>query len=711
MCNCNEADRPDAAAVPIAPIADPLAPAMRPSLVQAPLVQAEVPLAKTVTIVASDGIDASAAAADAAGARPVLREGCYAVTLQPVNGASSFGGTLRVDRSAPDGGTDNLIVSGDLYLIPPGGGPHDPLTPAVGANGPQPSRAAVASTPVVGKLLPRQRIPIFPRANYHSYLKVTSVSASPIPIGVRLEVDQFFYTHPAAGSFKGSFPTSASRKVSIQLVNSAPTLPLAGPRFEGTWVEAGVVKGRVTLQWVSKFFRTVTVELDTLAGAVAPAPVADGAGGTEYFDTIYAKHGWQLSVITNETDVPVPPGVSAADCWSAADLHALMSAHRNPSTDLDKEWRIHLMVVPAKLGCGRGVMYDQIAVPREGCASFSDDGYPTSDSANFGAAASQKQRDIPRAYLRSATHEITHTLNQIHQEQETAADNSIMTTTPSVADVLGGPASGAPGVFPDQINLAVNTNVRHHLNHMPDPVIRPGGWPFASWFGNSVPQAANHNQFDPAELDLAVTVPQGPVALGQPVEVSWSLANQTQGQLIVPNDLSLGALFTTITITDSSGTQRTFRPFVIACESAKLTVLDAGGSVSASHRVFWDSEGFAFPNPGGYRVSVAVTWSAGGIPVGIQKEAELFVEFPTSNADNEATGLVMAPEVGKWVALGGDAYHLTDAARRLAPLERGDGERPRLLAGFAGLLPNPERAAESPGGAKPAATRRRGKSR
>ena len=56
-------------------------------------------------------------------------------------------------------------------------------------------------------------------------------------------------------------------------------------------------------------------------------------------------------------------------------------------------------------------------------------------------------------------HELTHTLNQIHQEQETAADNSIMTTTPSVADVLGGAATGEPGVFRDQIKLAQNTNV------------------------------------------------------------------------------------------------------------------------------------------------------------------------------------------------------------------------------------------------------------
>ena len=187
-----------------------------------------------------------------------------------------------------------------------------------------------------------------------------------------------------------------------------------------------------------------------------------------------AKIGWQLTVVQDQLNVPVPGGVTPTNCWSSADLHALMTTVRNPATNLDTEWRVHMIVVPAKLGCSRGVMYDQIGVPREGCASFSDDGYPVCDSSNFGAAANQKQRDVPRAFLRSATHELTHTLNQIHQEQETAADNSIMTTTPSVADVLGGPATGEPGVFPDQIKLAINTTVRHHLNHMPDPGHSPG---------------------------------------------------------------------------------------------------------------------------------------------------------------------------------------------------------------------------------------------
>lgn len=710
MCNCQEP-----------PPAGPGSPRVVAAAVP-PVIPPEVPLAKRIPVdgAGADGIPEaglppgpSSGPVPGAGPLPppfkvcrsLLRGGCYVLSFQPSNKIAALQGTLRVDRSAPDGGPDNLIASGDLYRrrhLPspfPTSSPSTLLVPdfAEPAQPSQESVAAAASRPDSRPfpLPPSRQIPIFPRSQYHSYLKVISVSA-PVVVPARqactvtLVVEQFDYVHPPVGSFKGSFPVTASRTVTVVLTQAPAPTPFTGPHFVGHWFESGVDKGPVTLSWVSDLFRRATVEIDTLAGAVAPKPVPDGSGGMEYFNTIYARHGWDLTVINDQTNVPVPPGVDPADCWSAGNLHSLMAANRSPTVDLDTDWRIHLMVVPAKLGCGRGVMYDQINVPREGCASFSDDGYPVGDSSNFGLAENEKQRDVARAFLRSATHEITHTFNQIHQEQETTADNSIMTTTPSVADVLGGPTSGEPGVFPDQINLAVNTTVRHHLVHMPDPVIRPGGWPFGSWFGTNVPEASDRYRFDSSELGLAVTLAGDGVVLGQPVELSWALTNHSGAGLLAPNNVSLEGQFTSITITDADGRTSVFRPFTIVCDAVRIAELAPGDSVSAAHRVFWSSEGFAFPRPGLYRINVAVTWSAQGVPVGADSSIEVFVQYPTSTADNEAAGLVLNSEVGKWVALGGDAYHLTEATARLRELSaRAEADRePRLLAGFRDLLPH-----------------------
>jgi len=714
MCNCQETSATEAGGSGAQAVADTAAPVITP----------EVPIAGRVTI---DEAEPGAVGPPLPPAFPrlklcgrVLRGGCYAMTFRPTFSLVSFEGTLRVDRAAPDAGPDNIIVSGDLYkkplILPPDPNPSaGPAQPGQDQPTVPTSVAAAASTPTGDLVLPPlpffPSIPIFRRDRYHSYLRVTSLTA-PFAVPTRqpctatLVVEQFDYTQPPTGIFKGSFPATPSRTVTINLTQIT-TLPFGGPRFEGSWIQDGVDRGVVTLTWVSNFFRRATVEIDTLTGAVAPQPVPDGTGGTEFFDTIYARAGWQLSVVTDQTNMPVPAGVTPTNCWSSGNLHNLMATNRNPATNLDAEWRIHLVVVPAKLGCSRGVMYDSIDVPREGCASFSDDGYPTGDSSNFGVAANQKQRDIARAYLRSATHEITHTFNQIHQEIETTADNSIMTTTPSVADVLGGPTTGAPGVFPDQINLGMNNTVRNHLVHMPDPVIRPGGWPFNSWFGSGVPQAGDRHQFDPSELKLTVTGPADAVVLGQPFDLSWTLTNSGGGALIVPNDVSLEGLFTSMWITDPDGRQRPFRPYVIICDTVKLAELTPGASLAATHQAFWSSDGFAFPRPGHYRVRAAVNWSAGGIPVGVQDEIEVFIDFPVSAEDNDGAGLVMNTAVGKWVALGGEAYHLDEACRRLGTVASGaDESAPRQLAGFEGLLPDPDRvdpdaeddapAAESP---------------
>ncbi|MGW1344356.1 hypothetical protein ACWCOV_25180 [Kribbella sp. NPDC002412] len=634
-----------------------------------------------------------------------FKDGCYAVTFKPKGPARPLVGTLRVDRGAPDAGPDGVIVSGDLYTGAPPWVVQPVANPAPGQGGSVAASLSRGGLPF--ELLPVRRIPIHPRHRYHSYLSGTRLSAPAFTLGNRpcrltIDVDQFDYTHPAAGSHEGSFPASASRSLRFVLHRSSPSFPhpvFGGPSYQGRVFQGTVDRGSITLTWVSSYLRRAVLEIDVLTGAVAPAPVPHPSGtGSEYFDSVFAGARWELTVEEDQIDVGVPGGVDPNACWSSADLHNLMTTVRKASTNLDAEWRTHLIVVPAAMGCSRGVMYDQIDVPREGSASFSDDGYPASHSSNFGDAEDEMQRDVPRAYLRSASHEVTHAFNQIHQESETSADNSIMTTTPSVADVLGGPTTGAPGVFPDQINLGFNPTVRNHLAHMPDPVIRPGGWPFASWFPSGAPQAGDRELFDASELSLEVTVDTERAAFGAPVTVTWTLTNTSDAELIVPNDVRLEGLFATLTVTGDRGGERPVRPFVIECETVRLAPLAPGGRLTASYRLFWSTAGFALDRPGRHLVTVAVTWSTAGVPVGVAGQVELWVDHPTNDAENRDAALAMNPEVGKWVALGGNAYHLTEAVERLTALAGGGagpearaadaGPSSRVAEAFAGLLPD-----------------------
>jgi hypothetical protein len=617
-----------------------------------------------------------------------LAAGCYRTTFKPNVGLSIYHGTMRVDTA---GGS--TTISGDLYKFSNLPVPIVPVPPIVAAPL-QPGPVGPNIPPIVLPI--KYGIPIYARNRYYSYLKVTNIQKSPIftagPCQLTLTAQEYVYTHPPAGSFNGSFPASpGTRTVTIVLEPKPAPLGYSGSYFEGKLYEAGVEKGSFTMGFVSSFFRKATLEVDTLNGAVAPVAVPAVPGpGNEDFKTVLATAGWDLTVVYDQVNLPVPSGVTATACWSNANLHALMAAVRKPTTDLDKEWRLHLIVVPATMGCGRGVMYDVINVPREGVASFSSDGYPTSHSSNFGTAANKQQKDVPRAFLRSACHEVGHGFNQIHQEQEAGADNSIMTTTPNVANVLGGPGTGLPGVFPDNISLRFNDHVRHHMVHFPDPVVRPGGMTFGSGHSSTVPEADRH-YFAEEHLQLKLEPGAKQIELGEPFQLAWTLTNTSSVPIAVPSDLRTEAHHTFITVTAPNGVSKPMPAFVLQCEHLSLRALEPGEVLTADTRVFWSSNGFAFETPGKHIVEVRIEWANGGVPFGVTGSLDVWVNHPQSTGDNDAAATLLHPEVGMYVALGGGATHLTDAVSRidavLASKAEGDEPAPRALRGFEGILP------------------------
>lgn len=613
-----------------------------------------------------------------------LKQGCYRITFKPTSGVNVFYGTMRVETSA-----GNTIISGDLYRFLNLTFPFPPVL--------EPPNLVVSPLPF--------NIPVYARNRYYSYLKVTNIQRSPIfttgPCNLTLTAQEYVYTQPPAGSFNGTFPAApGTRTVTIVLAHAPAPVGFSGPYFEGKLYEGGVEKGTFTMGWVSSFFRRATIEVDTLTGSVAPTAVpALGGGGTEDIRTVFATAGWDVGVVYDQVNLPVPAGVTATNCWSSANLHALMLSVRNPATNLDTQWRLHLVVVPAQLGCGRGVMYDSISVPREGVASFSDDGYPVSNSPNFGTAANQMQRNVPRAFLRSACHELGHGFNQIHQEQEAGADNSIMTTTPSVADVLGGPATGAPGVFPDNINLGFNAYVRRHLIHFPDIVVRPGGMTFGSGHSSTVPQAdQERHYFSPDELALELEVTQARVELGEPLELTWALMNNSETPIPAPSDIGIEAQHTYITVTDPNGVSKPMASFVIRTDAVKIETLEPQQSLQSATRVFWSARsGFAFDTPGRHTIEVRILWGLAQAPVGVKASTDVWVNFPQTVTDSDAADTLLHPQVGMYVALGG-ATHLTEAVARLdkvfaaADVSKalaGDARQavPKAIRGYKGLLP------------------------
>jgi hypothetical protein len=589
-----------------------------------------------------------------------LKQGCYTLSFVPL-GTPLFGtrfrGTLRVEQAGP-----SLRFSGDLYR-------HRLFGQVMADSGVLRERQRLGANklPADEAANTGGTIPISRRADYHSYLRgtaaqLTSVVPKGAPCRLALEVEEFVYQQPATG-FSGSFDPTPTRSIRFVLAQTPPDL-FIGLAFEGT-----TLLGVVSIRWISSSYRRASLRVFTLQGAETPPAAVDGAS----FATIFADAGWEFAVADGGT-IQLPPalsGVDISDCWSDADLHTLLASvpGYDPSA-LDTDWRLGLLAVPARLGCSRGVMFDSSfgadpnAVPREGSATFSHDGYPAGDvpdgagGSHYDTAADQQQRNVPRAFLRSATHEVGHAFNQIHQGFELGNDNSIMTPTPGVADVLG-----TAGVFPDQINLAFNDQVKRHLRHLPDPAVRPGAMDF---FGSAIaaPEAADVDWLDDT-LELTVTPSADRIALGEPITLEWTLTNRGTAPVLVPNEVDVDSLVARVSVSDPSGRITFMRPPAVrSCPKLWIEPLEPGESVRGSATVFWGPDGFAFEAPGRHRIEVIVLWEVAGVPVAVSGERYVFVTYPTSSEDNEVAAQLLHPDVGKAV-VAGDPARFGRAAERI----------------------------------------------
>lgn len=602
-----------------------------------------------------------------------LEAGCYRLTFTPHHGDVRYRGTLRVER-APD----EVVISGDLYRfrdVPRVAFPLDPLEVVQQTKWLERIRLPIDPERLLHPLWTPD-IPVYPRDRYHSYLEATAIEQSPFltrgSCELTLTLDEYQYIAPPAGSFDGDFPSSPDRTLTAELSPASAPAGYPGPHFEGTVREGASRLGSMELTWVSDSFRRATLEVHSLEDAVAPAAVTDPSGtGTEDFSTMFETAGWDLDVQTGETDIETPSGVDPDSCWSSADLHDLLTSVAS-GTDLDREWRLHLLAVPATMNCGRGVMFDQTGAHREGVATFSDDGYPTSPTRDWGSAEGKEQRQVPRAFIRSAGHEVGHGFNQQHQGLvsygEPGTDNSIMTTSPGVADVL----DAAGDTFPDDIDLAFNDHTRHHLIHFPDPVVRPGAMSWASGHATSVPEAdADRAVVGADTLALTLEAHHQRLALGEPLEIELSLENVGDEAIPVPTDLRPAAQHTRVSVTGpnrgdgGSAEARPMPSFVIQTERTAVEPLAPGESRTAAATVFWSSNGFGFEAPGRYTVDVEVVWNHAGLPYLVREQLEVWVAYPTSRADDRIANLLLDEEVGKFVALGGRATHLKRGLDRI----------------------------------------------
>jgi hypothetical protein len=566
----------------------------------------------------------------------VLRAGCYLLRylpLSPVDGTdplsslvSHYDGTFRVHRA-----DDRVTASGDLYFHErPSEDPSDPLW--------------FEPDPNAG-------IPIFPIAAYRYHLRVVSLRPKGSHLRLRFEVTEYHHADKRwenVGCFWSRLRWSLGPRA-----YPAPEDFLAGDVRDC----AGAVVGFVTMGWISTALRRAVVEIDQ----VPPSEMPLNDGGSLDWRTVFAGLPWDVTVIPGETTVSEP----SLGSWSDAELHAAMLESRDPSTDLDREWRVHLLCVRRVDKNERGVMYDAGSadsdhVPREGAAIASHWEIPNADP--WGKVRGLRFGQAHAPYLRAAVHEVSHAFSLGHDPRGT----HIMRPTEDIA-------KEAPRDFPDNVAWSFSPEHAFILRHASDLVVRPGGVVAFQ----APPLDREGRRPDGLRFELSALLDNVP--WGAPVRVHAMLRNTGKNAVLAPASLGLRAGFVRGRVYDAKRVAREFRPLVLCADGQSLAELAPGGAIESSFTLLRGPQGALFPAPGAYRVAVRADWPDGDQMAGVRAECTVTVTGPTDAEHAAAARAVLdSPDALLTLVLGGD--HLQDGLAAIRAAMANKTLRPHFAA-------------------------------
>ncbi len=568
--------------------------------------------------------------------RRSVRCGCWLVNYAPSGQPLvSYDGTLRVECHS-----QGRTASGDLYqrpvaLIPQPGLPPQPPTPVL-LPGPNPA----------------QGIPILARKNYRYYLRITRIlEFSTTAKSFILEFEMFRFTAPNNWANEGKFTARMRWAIAPAGYPSSVDFLAGDVKNSG-----GAVVGRLSMGWVSEFLRKATIEVDSVSVSEAPLNNGDALD----WKSVYAQVGWDVAVVVSNADVVEPSG----EFWSDAEMHAAMLVRRDAS-NLDAEWRYHVLAVRRLDSTARGIMYDAFAtdsnnVAREGIGISSHWVIP--NTAEWGLVKGLRVGTASKPFFRTAVHEIGHAMGLFHN----TADNGFMNTTDVIA------ASGTPATpFPNNIKWTFASDDEKRLRHYPDPFVRPGSVAFGGASTTTPLITPTDLTFESEDLKLRVSPLLDAVPLGAPVRVNIELINQSETPQYAPESLNMKKGAVSGVVTDPAGTARSFSPLVRCVEEHPGAMLAPGGSLKDSITLLRGGQGALFPSPGLYRITVEVCWDVGGVECVVRSEASVMITPVVDAAHAEAALKVLStPDTLLTLVLGGD--HMTDGIEAVQTALRND---------------------------------------
>ncbi|MEM6676468.1 MAG: acetyltransferase [Pseudomonadota bacterium] len=359
----------------------------------------------------------------------------------------------------------------------------------------------------------------------------------------------------------------------------------------------------MALEHEGNALRTLGLEVETEEG-VAPLP-ATAINGRQYtMESVFAAAGYEIEQAGRNDVVPVAP----EEGWSEKQLDTLM--HDLAQSDLNASgFALRMLWLSRSNRRGLlGVMFDhRDALPRQGFAVFA------------GAIAERVpagRRDTK--LLQTAVHEAGHALNLAHRfEREVGRADSL---SPMNYDWRYRGGQRVEQFWRD-FRFAFDPDEVAFLRHGPLSAVTPGGDPFHSaryWAdgdGGYSPYLPEH-PLPGWELGLLPPV-AGPVfEFAQQVILGVRLVNRTGSPQALPEFLlDVKAGFLEIMIErERMGRRRlaphAFHPVAHRCfdldDRRSIVTLPPSGALEQNLQLSFGSAGFAFAEPGSYRVTAVL---------------------------------------------------------------------------------------------------------
>ncbi|WP_374976096.1 hypothetical protein ACEYYH_20300 [Microbacterium trichothecenolyticum] len=569
-------------------------------------------------------------------------------------------GALRIEV-----GASSLRISGDMYsrrVFPPVLGevqrpvPIPDPRPSAGADADAGDLGAgdlgAIDETAVSDVLPvsRRTYPAFPKTEYSWYFRSHGATYADGTLTVQIVRHLWNRTTQEFVSTDTGTLTLRCRRPLVVAPASALVAP--SQRMTGTLSIGGTVTD-VTARKTSPMYRGCRIEVDAMVNRVFPASATIGSGAAANVRSVYASAGWDVTVVTDEIDVPNDAALTNAE------LATLMSGHRQAVAG--EQWRLWLFVGSSQGGLF-GIMFDDDTVPREGAAGFAD--VQLGDDSFIAAAARGRPLDeVPAAFLRTLVHEAGHAFNLWHPKHDVHNPGIGIEIMNQTGDVMGFATVANP--YPGNAAFVFSEHDRTSLIHSPDPQVRPGWKNFGWGHGNlsaglpapvDVAGLAGDTADDALELTVAMPAQ---AFVGEYVTAEVVLTNVSDQPRTVTTliNLSEGDLVFVHTPPDRS--LEHLVDVAIGCGPRPTTVLQPGASIRNHVQVFFTNQGVTFTEPGRHTVAAQLEVD----PVTTVRSAPVTVDVrgPASDAEVDISAKTLTPGVGRAIAMGDFA---TDAAAR-----------------------------------------------